>query len=210
MAGMMTGPVAATSATAEPEISAKNMDCTMFTCARPPRMKPTIAIARSISRCVIEDEFMIAPARMNIGIASSGKLVAPSNITSARFGSIWAPCVIQIAATAIDAERDRDRYVEHHQRRQRDDHEVAWRRSLAVDLLGRPRSRHVRSSASLISWSSSGPRRASSSASGKRSSSAMTNSTRGDRNHRRDPLLLQPRKRHQREPGRSPARPDSP
>ena len=101
MAGMMTGPVAATSATAEPEISAKNMDCTMFTCARPPRMNPTSATARSISRCVIDDEFMIAPARMNIGIASSGKLVAPSNMTSARFGSMWEPWVSQIAPTAI-------------------------------------------------------------------------------------------------------------
>ena len=84
----MIGPVAATSATAEPEISAKNIDWTMFTCARPPRMKPTSAVAKSISRREIDEEFMIAPARMNIGMARSGKLCAPSYIVSATLGSM--------------------------------------------------------------------------------------------------------------------------
>ena len=43
---------------------------------------------------------MIAPARMNSGIASSGKLDAPSNITSAMFGSMSGPWMIEIAAMA--------------------------------------------------------------------------------------------------------------
>ncbi len=69
--------VAATSATAEPEISAKNMRLSTITCASPPRIQPTSAWQKSISRCEIPEAFMIAAARMNSGIASSGKLVAP-------------------------------------------------------------------------------------------------------------------------------------
>ena len=65
------------SATAEPEISAKNIDAPIDTCARPPRIQPNSADANAISRCEMPDAFMIAPARMNSGIASSGKLVAP-------------------------------------------------------------------------------------------------------------------------------------
>ncbi len=37
---------------------------------------------------------------MNSGTASSGKSVAPSYMTSAVFGSIVGPCMIQIAPTA--------------------------------------------------------------------------------------------------------------
>ncbi len=93
-------PSAATPATAEPEISAKNIEAPTVTIARPPRMKPSIAVARLISRREIVEAFMMPPAKMNSGTASSGKLVAPSNITSATFGSMLAPCAIQIAATA--------------------------------------------------------------------------------------------------------------
>src|SRR5918992_509390 len=40
-------PVAATSATAEPEISAKNIEVTTFTCARAPRTEASSAEANS-------------------------------------------------------------------------------------------------------------------------------------------------------------------
>ena len=81
-------PSAATSATAEPEISAKNIDEPTVTMARPPRTKPSRAVARLISRRAIDDAFMMPPARMNSGTASSGKSLAPWNMTSAVFGSM--------------------------------------------------------------------------------------------------------------------------
>ncbi len=77
MPGIRIEPSAATSATAEPEISAKNSDAPIETCASPPRIHPNSADANAISRCEMPDAFMIAPARMNSGIASSGKFVAP-------------------------------------------------------------------------------------------------------------------------------------
>ena len=70
-------PSAATSATAEPEISAKKSDAPIETCASPPRIQPNSEEAKAISRREMPDAFMIAPARMKSGIASSGKLVAP-------------------------------------------------------------------------------------------------------------------------------------
>src|SRR5215211_613510 len=77
IAGMRIEPSAETSATAEPEISAKNIDAPMETIARPPRTNPRMALAKAIKRCEMPEAFMIAPARMKSGIAISGKLVAP-------------------------------------------------------------------------------------------------------------------------------------
>src|SRR2546429_8930676 len=77
IAGIRIDPSAAASATAEPEISAKNIEVTMVTCASAPRRKPSNADDSAISRREIPDAFMIAPARMKSGIAMSGKLVAP-------------------------------------------------------------------------------------------------------------------------------------
>ncbi len=77
IAGIRIEPSAATSATAEPEISAKNSDEPIDTWASPPRIQPNSADANAISRREMPDAFMIAPARMNSGMASSGKLVAP-------------------------------------------------------------------------------------------------------------------------------------
>src|SRR5437762_12559724 len=86
MPGIRIDPSAAMSATAEPEISAKNIDAPIETCASPPRAQPKSDDANAISLREIPDAFMIAPARMNSGIASSGKLVAPLYATIARFG----------------------------------------------------------------------------------------------------------------------------
>ena len=98
---MRIEPRAATSATAEPEISAKNIEAEMLTMARPPRMKPKTAEAKSTSRCEIPDAFMIAPARMKRGMAIRGKPVAPENMTRPTFGNMPNPPVTTIATTAM-------------------------------------------------------------------------------------------------------------
>ena len=48
----------------------------MLTCAKPPRIQPKSAVANPTRRLEMPEEFMMAPARMNKGMASSGKLVA--------------------------------------------------------------------------------------------------------------------------------------
>src|SRR5690242_18705242 len=100
MPGIRIDPSAATSATADPEISAKKSDAPIDTCASPPRIQPNTDEANAIRRREIPDAFMIDPARMKSGIASSGKLVAPLYVTTARFGRIPVPCVTTIAVTA--------------------------------------------------------------------------------------------------------------
>src|SRR6266540_306371 len=75
MAGIRMVPSAATSATAEPEISAKNIEVPITTIARPPRMKPNSADANAISRREIDDAFMMAPAKMNSEILTPSRTV---------------------------------------------------------------------------------------------------------------------------------------
>src|SRR5256885_15953078 len=87
IAGIRMDPSAAASATAEPEISAKNIEVTMVTCARAPRTKPSSAEERAMSRREIPDAFMIAPANTNRGIAMRGKLVAPVYMTMGTLAS---------------------------------------------------------------------------------------------------------------------------
>src|SRR6266403_4333913 len=93
IAGIRIDPSAAASATAEPEISAKNIEVTMVTCASAPRTKPKMAEESAIRRREMPEAFMIAPARMKRGIAISGKLVAPVYNVIATFGSVAVPCV---------------------------------------------------------------------------------------------------------------------
>ena len=59
----------------------------MVTIARPPLTKPTSDAAKSIRRREMLEAFMIAPARMNSGMAISGKLVAPSNMVRPILGN---------------------------------------------------------------------------------------------------------------------------
>ncbi len=97
--------MAATSATAEPEISAKNSEVPMFTMARPPLMKPNSADAKAISRRDRLDEFMMAPARMNSGMASSGKLVAPPNMVMAALSSdSMPPCTTMVTMATMPSD----------------------------------------------------------------------------------------------------------
>src|SRR6059058_1734794 len=91
IAGMRMDPKAAASATAEPEISAKNIDVAMVTSDRAPRIEPNIAEERAISRREMPLAFMIAPARMKSGMAIKGKLVAPVYMAMGALGSASAP-----------------------------------------------------------------------------------------------------------------------
>ena len=49
IAGIIIGPIDAASASTEPEIPAKNMLVTIFTCANPPLIQPTKARATLIN-----------------------------------------------------------------------------------------------------------------------------------------------------------------
>ena len=88
-------------------------------------------LAKAISRRDRLDEFMIAPARMKSGIASSGKLVAPLYMTIAALSSASKPPDDAIAAIATTPSataigtliRIRADQADEHQR---DDHEVTW------------------------------------------------------------------------------------
>ena len=79
ISGINTEPIAATSATAEPEISAKNSDTPTLTIASPPRTKPMSDDTKLINRRDIPPVFISAPARTKRGMAISGKDVAPLN-----------------------------------------------------------------------------------------------------------------------------------
>ena len=68
-------PELAASASAEPDMLAKMMLCTTFTCARPPRKRPTIALQKRSSLSMMLPAFMNSAASTNSGIASSRKLV---------------------------------------------------------------------------------------------------------------------------------------
>src|SRR5919201_7042645 len=82
IAGITTLPMAAASATDEPEISDWIIVATTVTIARPPRTKPTRLWARFTRRSEMPPVSMRPPARMKSGIASRGKLEAPENNVS--------------------------------------------------------------------------------------------------------------------------------
>ena len=100
MPGIKIDPSAATSATELPEISAKIIEATIDTIAKPPRKKPTNDRQKPISRREIEVAFISAPASTNSGIAISGNLPAPSYSTIAALSSAGSPPVAVIAASA--------------------------------------------------------------------------------------------------------------
>ena len=76
-------PREATSATAEPEISAKTMEAPMLAMPSPPRTQPTTALTNSIRSSAMPARFMISPAIMNMGMARKTKLERPENICEA-------------------------------------------------------------------------------------------------------------------------------
>src|SRR5258705_4700198 len=77
IAGIRMDPSAAASATAQPDISAKNIEVTMVTCASAPRTNPKIAAESAIRRREMPDAIMIALATMKSAVAINANLVAP-------------------------------------------------------------------------------------------------------------------------------------
>ena len=111
IAGISMVPSAATSATAEPEISAKNTEVPIATIDNPPRDEADQRRWNAISRREIDEAFMIAPDRMNSGIASNGKLGPRCTLPAPD----WAACAAldhHDRDHGDDPERDRDRHVE--------------------------------------------------------------------------------------------------
>ena len=72
-----TVPSPAASACATPDMPAKIRLATTLTCASPPRMWPTSAVANSKMRAAMPPELRMLPASTKSGIASSGKLSMP-------------------------------------------------------------------------------------------------------------------------------------
>ena len=103
IAGIKIEPNAATSATADPEISAKNMEVAILIILKPPLINPTRAEAKAISLLEIPALFIIDPARMNNGIAINGNFIDPSNITIAVSIKKLVPVFITIAIMVVTA-----------------------------------------------------------------------------------------------------------
>src|SRR5262245_32386656 len=103
MAGITTLPMAAASATDEPEISLWIRVATTVTMASPPRMNPTRLFARLTSRWEMPEVSMRPPARMNSGMASSGKLEAPPNRFNGTTLSEAAPVHRMARIVAIES-----------------------------------------------------------------------------------------------------------
>ena len=80
--GIITDPMAAVSATDDPEMQPKSVLASTFTSARPPRMKPTKTDARLMSRIAMPPSAMMPPASTKNGMASSAKSSVPSEILS--------------------------------------------------------------------------------------------------------------------------------
>ena len=96
-------PIAAASATDEPEISLWIMVATTVTIASPPRTKPTMLFARLTRRWEMPEVSMRPPARMKSGIASSGKLEAPEKRFSGTTLSDAAPVQSMASMVAIES-----------------------------------------------------------------------------------------------------------
>ena len=76
-------PSDATSATAEPEISANTMETPTLAMPRPPLTQPMIELTNSIRSSAIPARFITSPAIMNMGMARKTKLDSPENICMA-------------------------------------------------------------------------------------------------------------------------------
>ena len=96
--GIITEPIAAVSATDEPEMQPNMVEARMLTSARPPRRKPTKTFARLTRREAMPPSAMMPPARMKNGIASSAKSSMPSEVFS-----------MTASSGKIDPERGEDR-----------------------------------------------------------------------------------------------------
>jgi len=70
---------------------------------RPPLIKPMQAEAKAINLLEIPELFIIAPAKINKGIAISGKLLAPLYMARAVLTKYCGPVLATIATTVATA-----------------------------------------------------------------------------------------------------------
>ena len=77
IAGIITVATAAASAGPEPDMPPMIRQTRMATSARPPRLGPTSAWAKVISRAATPERSKMVPVRMNRGMAISGYLAMP-------------------------------------------------------------------------------------------------------------------------------------
>ena len=103
MTGAITPPMALAAATAEPEMAPKSIEASTFTWARPPGSVPRIDLARSINRRAMPPRFMIWPARMKNGIASSVKLSSPVAIRWATVVTAGPGRMLSSMASSVDS-----------------------------------------------------------------------------------------------------------
>ena len=80
MVGSIMRPMETTVAGLEPEMAPKNMEPVTVVMASPPRIGPTSSMATRRMRWDRPPVLIRLPARMNSGIAISGKLSRPENM----------------------------------------------------------------------------------------------------------------------------------
>jgi hypothetical protein len=97
MAGSVTEPIAAVSALEEPEMPENSMVASTTTRPRPPRIPPTNTVASATMRRAMPPCPMMAPDRMNSGMARSGN------------ESMWARVLNAYAAPSMPAHIRRKR-----------------------------------------------------------------------------------------------------
>jgi len=78
--GINIDPIDEVSATAEPDIPAKNILANIFTAANPPLILPMIILLKFTIRLAIPPLSIILPIRIKKGIQVSTKLLTPENI----------------------------------------------------------------------------------------------------------------------------------
>ena len=102
--GSSSAVSAAASATAEPDRADSRIAATMATYPSPPLMCPTKAKAKLTMRWLSPPTFMISPASMKNGTASSGKLFEPSiRYCASTWASNWFRCHISATPVASSA-----------------------------------------------------------------------------------------------------------
>ena len=87
--------IAETSAAVDPEMPENRISATTATIPRPPRTRPTMALARSTIRSEMPPDSMSAPARMNSGMASRTKESTPPRSLIGRMIRLTPPIPIR-------------------------------------------------------------------------------------------------------------------
>ena len=80
MPGIITPPMEAASATAVPVIPPNSIEAAILVSPSPPRIQPTMAVAKRTMRSVIPPRFIRLPARMKPGMDSSTNTSIPAYI----------------------------------------------------------------------------------------------------------------------------------